>query len=79
MTVRMEQGVILFEGHCLAGEAEDLLQILLSSPAASVDWRACESAHTALVQVLLAAGRDIVGPPRGTALASIAAALTRGP
>ena len=79
MTVRMQQGVILLEGHCPSGDAEYLLQELLADPGAYVDWRTCESAHTAVVQVLLAAKRDILGPPLSAVLASIAPALTRGP
>lgn len=77
MTVRMDQGVIFLEGHCPSGDAEDLLQILLTDPAAPIDWRTCESAHTAVVQVLLAARRDIAGPPVGAILALIAPALAR--
>ncbi len=75
MTVGMHQGVIVLEGHCPSGDAENLLQLLLSDPAAYVDWRTCEAAHTAVVQVLLAAGRDIVGPPAGAGLAQLAPAL----
>jgi len=78
MTVAMQQGVIVLDGHCPSGDAENLLQLLLSDPAAYVDWRTCEAAHTAVVQVLLAAGRPVLGPPRSVAFAPIAAALTRG-
>lgn len=76
MTVRMQQGDILLEGHCLSGDAEELLQILLADPAARVDWRTCESAHTAVVQVLLAAKREVVGPPMGAILALIVPAMS---
>ncbi|MET0709816.1 MAG: hypothetical protein ABWY82_23690 [Tardiphaga sp.] len=77
MTVRMQDGVILLEGDCPSGDAEDLLQVLLTEPAADIDWRTCKSAHTAVVQVLLAARRDMLGPPLGAVLASIARALAR--
>jgi hypothetical protein len=73
----MRQGVIVLEGYCPSGDAEHLLQVLLTHPVAYVDWRTCKSAHTAVVQVLLAAKRDILGPPLGTLLASIAPALAR--
>ena len=78
MTVRMDQGIIILEGRCPSGDAEDLLQFLLTDPAAPIDWQTCEAAHTAVVQVLLAASRDTLGPPLGEVLASIAPALTRG-
>jgi len=78
MTVRMQQGVVVLEGDCPSGDAEELLQSLLFEPGASVDLRTCDWAHTAVIQVLLAAGRDILGPPRGMILKSIVApALTR--
>ena len=77
MTATMQRGVIVLEGHCPSGDAENLLQLLLSDPVACVDWRTCEAAHTAVVQVLLAAGREIVGPPAGVSLALIAPALAR--
>ena len=79
MTVAIRQGIIHLEGSCPSGDAEELLQLLLSEAAASVDWRRCEAAHTAVVQVLLAAGRPILGPPLGAFLASIvASAMTPG-
>ena len=77
MTVRMQQGAILLEGHCPSGDAEELLQILLTDPAACVDWRKCESAHTAVIQVLLAAKREMLGPPAGAVLALIVPAVSR--
>ena len=75
MTVVMQAGTIVLEGHCASGEAEELLQLLLEAPSADVDWRACEGAHTAVVQVLLAARRTLLGPPRNATLQSIAPAL----
>ena len=79
MTVAMRQGVIHLEGTCPSGDAEELLQLLLSDGNAYVDWRTCDAAHTAVVQVLLAAGCRTVGPPRGAVLASIIApGLSRG-
>ena len=75
MTVAMQAGTIVLEGHCASGDAEELLQLLLAAPSADVDWRACEGAHTAVVQVLLAARRPLRGPPRSAILQSIALAL----
>jgi hypothetical protein len=78
MTVAMRQGVIHLEGTCPSGDAEELLQLLLSDGAANVDWRTCDAAHTAVVQVLLAAGRRILGPPRGAVLAATVAPTLSG-
>jgi hypothetical protein len=65
MTVRVaEDGKIVLAGNCLVEDAETLVRRLLADPAAEVDWCACDQAHTAVVQVLLACGRSIQGPPR---------------
>lgn len=64
MTVRITpNGSIVLEGICGSEDAEALLQQLLAHPAATVDWRACEAAHTAVVQVLMAARPILVGSP----------------
>jgi hypothetical protein len=69
MTVRSDgAGVILLEGDCPVEDAEMLLRLLSLNPASAVDWRACEQAHTAVLQVLLAARPVILGPPRGSFL-----------
>lgn len=66
MSVRLgDGGMILLEGECVLEEAEVLLGHLLTLPQAAVDWRACEAAHTAVVQVLLASSAPVQGPPRG--------------
>jgi hypothetical protein len=65
MTVRWEDGVIRLEGDCGAEEAETLLALAQAHPAAALDWSRCASAHTAVVQVLLAAGRLPSGIPEG--------------
>jgi hypothetical protein len=58
-------GTIELRGACPVEEAEELLQHLLTTPNATVDWRACESAHTAVIQVLLVAKSIPIGPPTG--------------
>ena len=69
MTVRFTtQGEIVLEGTCSSEDAEILLQNLIAMPAARVDLRACESAHTAVIQVLLAATPELLGPPAGAVL-----------
>ena len=69
MTVRItSDGSIALEGICGSEDAEELLQQVLAHPAATVDWRACEAAHTAVVQVLMAARPILLGPPVGAQL-----------
>ncbi len=63
MTLRWDGGAILLEGECPADEAEGLLELVLAHPAAPIDWSRCRSAHTAVVQVLLAARRPLHGLP----------------
>ena len=81
MTVRVTaSGTIVLEGTCPSEDAEGLLQQLLAHQPATVDWHACESAHTAVVQVLMAAKPTLLGPPAGTSLAKwVHPLLTRIP
>jgi len=65
MTVHVaEDGTIVLAGNCPVEDAEALVRLLLADPAAEIDWCACDQAHTAVVQVLLACGRRTHGPPR---------------
>lgn len=65
-------------GACPAEDGETLLQHLLANPTAEVDWRGCESAHAAVIQVLLVSGRAVRGPAAGPFLERfIGPALTR--
>jgi len=69
MTVRTAaEGVIELVGACPSTDAEPLLQLLLATPEATVDWRECRGAHTAVVQVLMAAQPKLLGPPADTRL-----------
>ena len=78
MTVALKNGIIVLTGDCPAGDAEELYQHLLAEPAAAIDWRRCDNAHGAVIQVLLAAGREISGPAGGEFLRSqVEPALTR--
>ena len=62
MTVRRDKsGSILLDGDCGTEDAETLLQLLLETPAAPVDWTACGELHTAVVQVILAAKPRFTG------------------
>jgi hypothetical protein len=63
MTVLVRaDGVIALAGACPSEDAEALRRHLVEHPEAAVDWRDCLSAHTAVVQVLLAARRRVTGP-----------------
>jgi hypothetical protein len=79
MTVQLaDDGTILLLDDCPAEDADMLLQLILSTPDAAMDWRACRSAHTAVIQVLLASGCIPIGPPQGGFLSTmIAPALAR--
>ena len=69
MTVRLAaEGEIVLEGSCPHEEAEPLLQHLMAAPEAVVDLRACDFAHTAVVQVLMACKPGLRGPPRSGAI-----------
>lgn len=76
MTVRaLDSGEIRLEGRCPSADAETLLSRLAGDPDAVVDWRACEYAHAAVVQVLLAARPPMVGPAGGAFLETFVAPL----
>ena len=66
MTVNFtDPKTIALSGICPLEDAEALFQSLLENPAATVDWRGCEQAHTAVIQVLMASKRPLKGPPAG--------------
>jgi hypothetical protein len=62
VSLRLEKGTIYLEGECPVEDAEPLLELLQAEPAARIDWRRCERLHTAVVQVILAAAPDCIGP-----------------
>ena len=62
MTVHRDgAGNIALEGDCGADDAETLLQMLLETPAAPLDWSRCGELHTAVLQVILAARPRFTG------------------
>lgn len=64
MTVRSAAGgVIELVDLCPNEDAEPLLQLLLATPGAAVDWRGCRGAQTAVIQVLMAVRPRLLGPP----------------
>lgn len=73
--VRNAPDQIVLTGECPSSDAEALLTALLETPHARVDWRGCDSAHTAVIQVLMASRAVLVGPPRSEFLATYVAPL----
>jgi hypothetical protein len=64
MTIKLlAAGTIELTGICSSDEGEILLQHLLATPNMMVDWRGCEAAHTAVIQVLMATRPKLLGPP----------------
>ncbi len=79
MTIRFDGGTTVWlEGDCSVEDAEMLLSHLIAWPEITIDWRGCERAHTAIVQVLLAAGAQVRGPPAGIFLREHVESLLRG-
>jgi hypothetical protein len=58
---RGDTGTVILEGACAVEDAELLLQMLQSGPAAVIDWTRCSQLHTAVLQVILASGITPVG------------------
>lgn len=76
MTVSLlGDATIVLEGICPVEDAEHLLRHLLDRPHATVDWRGCDDAHTAVIQVVTASDAKVIGPPRGVFLAKFIAPL----
>jgi hypothetical protein len=59
---RDDLGTIVLEGDCAVEDAEPLLQLLQATPGGRCDWTRCSHLHTAVVQVVLAAGPTLIGP-----------------
>ena len=74
VTVRSD-GVIGLEGDCGADDAEALQRAFLNAPGTSVEWTQCTVLHAAVLQVLLAAGRPVLGAPANAFLRAHVARL----
>ncbi len=59
---RNAEGTIVLAGDCPVEDAETLLRLLHADPSASVDWSACRRLHSAVIQVIMAAGSKPQGP-----------------
>ena len=63
MTVlRDTSGTILLSGQGTVEEAEPLLQLLLDTPGAALDWSQCTGLHTSVLQLVLAIRPPLKGP-----------------
>jgi hypothetical protein len=58
---RNDDGTIVLDGACPVEDAESLLRLLQTAPAASLDWSTCTHLHTAVLQVILAARPAMAG------------------
>lgn len=66
MTVRLaDDGVIVLEGVCPIEDADRLLELRTADPDAVIDWRACDQAHSAVIQLLFIGDPKILGAPSG--------------
>ena len=55
-------GTVILAGVCPVEDAEPLLGLLQSSPAAPLDWTQCTGLHTAVLQIVLAVQPAFIGP-----------------
>jgi hypothetical protein len=60
--LRSDDSTVVLDGDCPPEDAETLLRILQSIPAAEVDWRRCRFLHTAVLQIVMASGTSLIGP-----------------
>jgi hypothetical protein len=62
MTVSLNhEGIIVIAGESPVEDAEILLEHLQARPDGPVDWSACRTLHTAVLQVLMAAKPTLLG------------------
>jgi hypothetical protein len=65
MTVRLAaDGTVELSGRCVLEDAEELRKHLAAAPRCTVQWEHCESLHSAVLQVLMAARPRLRGTPR---------------
>ncbi|CAO3380767.1 hypothetical protein [Azospirillum argentinense] len=63
MPIRFEDRTARFEGACTVEEAIPLADWLCAVAEPRLDLGGCTALHTALLQILLAAGRPVAVPP----------------
>jgi hypothetical protein len=68
MSVSLEESKISLRGHCPVEDAEPLLRLLQTHPGCPVDIDGATNLHAAVLQILLAFGRERIGHPRDSFL-----------
>ena len=71
MSIRVEEGAIVFSGKCGVEEVETLLTLLEEHPQSQIDLSAVETIHTAIWQALMMAKPDIRGAPSSPKIAAV--------
>lgn len=83
MTVYVDaDGAVELVGICPSQDAETLQHYLLAiAPGVKpvVNWRRCEQAHAAVIQILLVARPRMIGPPANPFLANFIAVSLEAP
>ncbi|GJE27660.1 hypothetical protein [Methylobacterium organophilum] len=77
MPLDLRDDCVLLTGHCPIEEAERLLDVLRGAADPVVDLSGLEQAHTAVLQVLMAAAPTIRGCPADPAAAACLDGLPR--
>jgi len=68
MSVLLAEGKISLRGHCPVEDAEPLLRLLQTHPDCPVDIDDATNLHAAVLQLLMAFGREPIGHPRDSFL-----------
>ena len=68
MSVLLEEGKIGLRGNCPVEDAERLLTLLQNHPNCPVDIDDATNLHAAVLQILLAFRRKLIGRPRDSFL-----------
>lgn len=71
MPIRFENNIAIFEDVCAVEESEILQGWLKANPHGSLDFSHCSHLHTAVLQVVLCASAQRVGPPSEPILSSV--------
>ncbi|WP_029006969.1 hypothetical protein [Azospirillum halopraeferens] len=69
MPIRFDGTTARFEGDCTVEEALPLAEWLTATPDGLLDLGTCTALHTAVLQVLMAAGRPVTTTPADPFLA----------
>jgi len=74
MPIRFDEGRAILDGVCAVEEALPLLEFLQATPGAAIDLGGATLIHSAVLQVLAAAGRPLAVPPADPFVARLLAA-----